>query len=339
MEKQKTILELSWTSVLKFFAVLIGIYLVYVLSEVFLVLFVVVILAAALSPLVERIKNKLNIPRLMAILLIYLVLLVLVAIVAYTIIPLAADQVRHLNDNLPDYAQKITRLISSINDSPSESVNTIQSASSTVGKFADTFVKSASSFFGGIATVFYILILTLFLIMEEDEIRKFFVSLMPISQKGYIIEVSKKISEKLGSWLLGQVTLMGAVGFLTGIGMWVVGVPYALTLGILAGFMEIIPTIGPILAAIPAALIAYMDAPWKAVFVLIFSAVIQQLENQVLVPKIMQKVLGISPFVILVALLIGGNLAGILGVLLAVPTVATISVLVKEWPNIRSKIK
>lgn len=336
--KKHVIFEISWLSILKVVAVIGGIYLLFYLADIFLILFVVFILAAALSPFVDTMKNKLKIPRIMSILLIYIGLLLVVALTIYAIIPPAIEQLQNLSQNLPDYAKKITALFSSLSESPVSTTNSIQSASSTLGNVAGTFVQSAGTFFGGLTTVFYILILTLFLLLEEDGIRKFFVSLLPISQKAYVIEVSKKVADKMGAWLVGQVSLMGIIGSVTALGLWIIGVPYALTLGIIAFFLEAVPTVGPIIAAIPAVIIAYMDAPWKAVVVLIFATLIQQLENQFLVPKIMQKALGISPFVTLVALLVGGKLAGIMGVLLAVPTVAALSVLSKEWPNIRKRI-
>ncbi|MDD5731327.1 MAG: AI-2E family transporter [Patescibacteria group bacterium] len=336
--KKTVLFEISWLSIIKVVAIILGVYLLFYLADIFLILFVVFILASALSPLVDTMKSKLKIPRIMSILLIYIGLLLIVALTIYAIIPPAIEQLQNLSQNLPDYAKKITSLFSSLSESPVSTTNSIQSASSTLGNVAGTFVQSAGTFFGGLTTVFYILILTLFLLLEEDGIRKFFISLLPISQKSYVIEVSKKVADKMGAWLIGQVSLMGIIGFVTALGLWIIGVPYALTLGIIAFFLEAVPTVGPIIAAIPAVIIAYMDAPWKAVVVLIFATLIQQLENQFLVPKIMQKALGISPFVTLVALLVGGKLAGVMGVLLAVPTVAALSVLSKEWPNIRKRI-
>jgi predicted PurR-regulated permease PerM len=333
-----TVIEISWLSILKVVSVILGIYLLFYLADIFLILFIVFILASALSPLVDTMKSKLKIPRIMSILLIYIGLLLVVGLTVYAIIPPAIEQLQNLSHSLPSYAQKITSLFSSLSESPVSTTNSIQSASSTLGNVAGTFVQSAGTFFGGLTTIFYILILTLFLLLEEDGIRKFFISLLPISQKSYVIEVSKKIADKMGAWLVGQVSLMGVIGLVTALGLWIIGVPYALTLGIIAFFLEAVPTVGPIIAAIPAVIIAYMDAPWKAVIVLIFATLVQQLENQFLVPKIMQKALGISPFVTLVALLVGGKLAGIMGVLLAVPTVAALSVLSKEWPNIRKRI-
>jgi predicted PurR-regulated permease PerM len=338
LDKKRVTFDISWMSVVKVVLVLLGFYLLFYLADVFLVLFIVIILASALSPLVDRIKARLGIPRLMAILLIYLAIVLVVSVVAYTIVPLVLEQIQNLNQNLPDYVKKVTSLFNMFNGSAVSPTNSIQSASSSLGDIAGTFVKSAGSFFGSIATVFYVLVLTLFLLLEEDGIRKFLVSLLPINQKSYVIEVSKKIADKLGAWLVGQLSLMLIIGFITTLGLWIIGVPYALMLGIIAGLLEVIPTVGPILAAIPAIVIAYLDTPWKAVFVLVFAVVVQQLENQLVVPKVMQKAIGVSPFVILVGLLIGGKLAGTMGVLISLPTIAAISVLVKEWPNIRKRI-
>ncbi len=336
--KKTIIWEISWMSMVRIILVLIGFYLLLNLADIILILFVVVILTAALSPLVDSIKAKLNIPRLMAILLIYLGLLAFVALVGYLIIPPVVEQIQNIAQNLPEYVKKIGSFFSTFNEGAITSNNGLQSASSTLGEFANTLLKSATSFFGGITTVFYILVLTLFLLLEEDGIRKFFVSLLPISQKAYVVEVSRKIADKMGSWVIGQVSLMGIIALVTTLGLWILQVPYALTLGIIAGVLEIIPTIGPIIAAIPAIFIAYLASPVIAVLVLVFYIVVQQLENQILVPKVMQKAIGVSPFVILVALLVGGKLAGTLGIILAVPTIAAISVISQEWPNIRKRI-
>ena len=334
--KQTTVIELSWLSIVKVIAVLLACYLLFFLFDVFILLFIVIILASALSPFVEKIKKRLGIPKIIAILLIYIVILLVITFVFYTLIPPVIEQLKNLSDNFPEYSQKISALFSSMENGGSG--NAIQSASSAIGNITNTLVKSAGSLFSGLANILIILVLMLFLLLEEDHVRKFLVSLLPISQKVYIIEVSKKISDKLGAWLIGQVSLMAIIGTATTVGLLILSVPYALVLGIIAFFMEAIPTIGPILAAIPAILIAYIDAPWKGVAVLIFATLIQQLENQILVPKIMQKALGVSPFITLVAILIGGKIAGVAGVILAVPTVATISVITKEWPNIRKRI-
>ena len=117
------------------------------------------------------------------------------------------------------------------------------------------------------------------------------------------------------------------------LGLLALGVPFALALAVLAGILEIIPYVGPIVAAIPTIIIAFFVSPWLALAVAIFYIIVQQLEGHILVPKIMQKAVGISPVTIIIALLIGAKLAGVLGLLLAVPICAGIIVLTSEWKN------
>ncbi|MFA7308871.1 MAG: AI-2E family transporter [Patescibacteria group bacterium] len=339
-EPQQTIsYDISWMSIIRVIVVLFGVYLLIRLSDIFLILFIVLILNAALSPVVAKIKAKLNITRILAILLLYLGIFIILGIIAYLIIPPVIEQIQRISTDLPGYAKKIDGLFGPfINQDTLTNPTNLQSASSSITGFADSLFKAGTSFFGGIATAFYVLILTLFMLLEEDAIRKFFVQLIPISQKVYILEITTKISEKMGHWALGQLSLMGIIGLLSVIGYSIIGLPYALTLGVLAGLLELIPTIGPIIAAIPAVFVGFLQSPLQGVATLIFAIAIQQIENQFVVPKVMQKAIGVSPFIILIAFLVGSELAGILGALLAVPTVAIISVLTKEYPNIRKRI-
>lgn len=331
--------EISWMSIVRVVLVLVGFYLVTRLSEIILILFIVLILNAALAPVVVRLKERLNITRLMAILILYLGIVAFLGIVAYLIIPPVVEQLQNLSQNLPQYATKIDGLFGPfINQETLTNPTNIQSASSSLVGFADSLFAAGTSFFSGVAIVFYVLVLTFFMLLEEDGLRKFFVQLLPISQKAYILEVSNKISDKMGQWALGQLSLMGIMGLITTIGLAALQVPYALTLGVLAGLLELIPTVGPIIAAIPAVFIAYLSSPWQGLAVLIFCILIQQIENQFVVPKVMQRAIGVSPLIILIAFLIGSELAGILGALLAVPAVAIVAVLVNEWPNIRKRI-
>ena len=154
-----------------------------------------------------------------------------------------------------------------------------------------------------------------------------------------MIVVAKKLATKMGGWLRGQGILMLVIGILDGIVLVVAGVPYALTLAIWGAVTEIIPYIGPPLGAIPAVIIAFVDSPIKGLIVLIAYIVIQQIEAQFLAPKVLGKAVGLSPIIIIFALLIGAKLGGIIGMLLSVPAAAALSVIIQEWPTIRSVTK
>ena len=154
-------------------------------------------------------------------------------------------------------------------------------------------------------------------------------------QQDKIFEVMNKIGFKMGGWLRSQFILMIIVGVADGIILMILGVPYALTLAVWGGLTEVIPYIGPWLGLIPAFIVAFTISPLKGLLIFIAYIIIQQLESQFLVPKIMGKAVGLSPVIIILAILIGAKLMGILGVLIAVPAAAAISVIIQEWPEIK----
>lgn len=332
---KSSIFDISWTSILRVLFIIALFLLLYYTYDILLILFVVVILTSALSPLVDWLKKKLKINRGLAVGLIFSILLALITVTAYSIIPVVIEQFRALLQTLPDYLGKLSRLSGTIN---SGEVGGIDSVLKSLGSVGGTFVNSAGVFFGGVATIFYILVLTLFLLLEEDQAQKFLIGLLPIQQKTYVLSVTKKISEKMGRWFIAQIGLMIMIGVVNGAAYWAIGIPYALMLGVLSGLLEIIPIIGPIIAAIPAVLIAYLDNPWKAVFVIIFALAFDQIQNQFIIPKTMQKAVGNTPFVIIIALMIGARLGGMIGAIIAVPVLAILQVISSEWPNIRKRI-
>jgi predicted PurR-regulated permease PerM len=145
------------------------------------------------------------------------------------------------------------------------------------------------------------------------------------------------ISAKMGNYLRGQLLLMLSIGVVIGIALAILGVPYPLLLGIWAGLMELFPYVGPVLGAVPGVFLAFTTLGMvKGLIALVIYLIVQQLENQFLAPKIMGKALGLSPVVIIFALLIGGKLFGLVGLLIAVPVAGAISVFYQEWRNGRT---
>ncbi len=181
--------------------------------------------------------------------------------------------------------------------------------------------------------------LNLYLLLDENGIKKFFVALLPLKQKNQIVTISHKVGAGLGAWLRGQLLLGILVGILVYAGLVIIGVPYALTLALLAGVLEIIPIIGPILSAIPAILIALSISPTMALVVTGFYVLVQELENKLLVPKVMQRTVGLHPVTIIIVLLIGAKLMGVLGILLAVPVASVFYIILKEWGGLSRTTK
>ncbi len=272
-----------------------------------------------------------------SIILIYLFVLGLLGGIVYFILPPMIAQIRQLADSLPNYFTTFSNFIVSLQDVShngflNASQASLNSLSNFLGSFVNNIFNTTMGFFNGAAAFLMIFILTLYFLLDQNGIKKFFLSLLPIKQKARIVIITNKIGYKLGGWLRGQIVLAIAVGIVVYIGLVLLKMPYALTLAILAGVLEIIPIIGPIIAAIPAILVAFTISPTMALVITVFYILVQELENKLLVPKIMQQAVGLNPVTIIIIILIGAKLMGIIGILLAVPVAAVIYVIIEEWP-------
>jgi predicted PurR-regulated permease PerM len=186
---------------------------------------------------------------------------------------------------------------------------------------------------GGVFGLLTILILTFYMLVESDTIFRRFVRLFPVEQRLRVATVSSDISMKVSAWLGGQLLLGAIIGVTATVGLWLIGVPYFFVLGLIAGIGELIPMVGPLLSAIPAIVVALTVSPGLALATAVFFLAQQQFENHLLVPKLMERQVGVSAVTVIVALLIGGSLLGIVGALLAVPTAAALQVIVDELTN------
>jgi len=180
-------------------------------------------------------------------------------------------------------------------------------------------------------------VLTFYLLVESDTLFAGFARLFPRSERPRVEEVAHKISFKVSAWLNGQLILAGTIGLTAAIGLYFLGVPYFYVLALLAAFGEMIPVVGPVLTAVPAILVALTVSPRTAIFTAIFMFAQQQFENHLLVPRVMERQVGVSAVTVIVALLIGAQLLGILGALLAVPTAAIIQVVIQELLDDRDR--
>ncbi|MFH1426744.1 MAG: AI-2E family transporter [Candidatus Kerfeldbacteria bacterium] len=319
---------ISASTVIKIVAILAGLAFIWFIRDIVGILFVALVLASALDPWVDWLQRY-RIPRGLSILLMYTLILVVVGAVVYILIPPFINQITDLAASLRDYAPELDAFYQSITQTPDASVlneiqRSITSFSSSLTNLTSGVFSAVANIFGGIATLFIVLVITFYMTIDEEGVKKFIRSVAPVEYQPYLVQKVNRIQKKMGSWLRGQLILMLIIGVLSFIGLFILQVPYALVLACVAGLAEFVPFLGPIIAAVPAVFFAYTDSPWKALGVIIFYTVLQQLENQVIVPKIMQRVVGLNPIVVLSVMLVGASIAGIVGVLLAVPA-ATIA--------------
>ncbi|NMC51904.1 AI-2E family transporter [Candidatus Kuenenbacteria bacterium] len=325
---------LSYRSIMRVVVVFLALFFIYLVRDVLALLFVSVIFAAAIDPWVDWFKKR-KVPRAISILFIYVLLIGVFSLIVVMLVPAMAEQIVQIVNNIPDYYEKISVGIHTLRERAGDSaaavssdsvVSTLQTLSTTLAQATKSIFVTVTSIFGGILSLFVVLVMTFYISVEEDGLKKFLKYLVPGKQRHYVMDLVDRMQMKVGLWLRGQLLLCFVVGILVYFGLLFLGVKYALLLALVAGILEIIPYLGPLLSGLIAVLVVSSDSWTKIVFVAALYLIVQQLENQVIVPKIMQRMVGLNPIVVIMVILIGVKLGGVVGGLLGVPVAAAISV-------------
>jgi predicted PurR-regulated permease PerM len=320
--------------------VLTGIFLwaAYEVRHVLLLLYVSALMAVGFSPVVRIIeRQKLipigtrRLPRWLAILLLYSLFIGFIVGVALTIVPPLVRQAQDLAVALPGMIDRLQDLLLEhrILDHRITLREAVKQAPDATN-YVDTVFSAVGNILGGLFGFFTILILTFYLLVDADNLLGGFLQLFPRDRRSRVASVCREITVKVSAWLMGQLLLASVIGVTAGIGLWLLGIPYFYVLALIAGIGEMIPMVGPLLAALPAIAVAFTLSPMSALWVTAYFVAQQQLENHVLVPKIMERQVGVSAVTVIVALMIGGSLLGIMGAILAVPTAAILQVVGQE---------
>jgi predicted PurR-regulated permease PerM len=311
----------------------------YLVRDVLLVIYVSGIFAIGFSPIVRVIERQkllpigsARFPRWLAILILYLAILGTVALVVFLTLPPLVEQGRALWSKLPEMFERGQQLLLSkgwLKQHLSMS-EAFARAPGTGGDAATRVIGAVANVAGGIFGFVTILILTFYLLVDSANLRASMLRLFPRRQRERVDAASREVTLKVSAWLGGQLLLAAVIGATSAIGLWALGVPFFYVLALISAIGEMIPVVGPLLSAIPAIAVAATVSPKTVLFVVIFFVVQQQMENHILVPKIMSRQVGVSPVTVIVALLIGGSLLGIVGAILAVPTAAILQVVAAE---------
>ncbi len=284
------------------------------ISNILLAIFVSLILTLGLNPLVDWLTEQ-KLSRTLAVTLTYIFFLSIVVGLFALALPPMASQVQKLVERLPFYVSSIS--IPGLEAVSEQFLNTLVAE---VSKTTGNVVKVTLGLFSNAFSIVTILVLTFYFLLDYPNLKERFLELYSAPSKKRIGNLFDEIEEKIGGWLRGQVLLMFIVGLASLVGLTILRIDYALSLGVIAGFLEIVPMIGPIVSFIPAAVVASAQSPLSVALVAVLYILIQQLESNFVVPKVMEKVIGFSPIVTLIAIMIGGKLFGILGALLSIPT-------------------
>ena len=310
--------------------------LLYMLKDLALVLLTAVVVASAIEPATKWF-GKYKIPRVPAVILIYILVFSSIATIFYLFVPPLFQQVSSFADTLPRYLESMEFL------APLGGVDTVQTGQ-FVGNFTQSFslkdtltsfqnsiagisgnaFETISIVFGGVFSFFLVVIISFYLAVQERGIEDFLQIITPVKHEKYIADLWHRSQAKIGKWMQGQLLLGLLIGVLVYLGLTILGVPYALLLALLAAAAELIPLFGPIIAAVPAVILGFMSSPTLGLMVIGLYVIIQQFENHLIYPLVVRKVVGVPPLLVILALIVGGQLAGLLGMLIAVPVAAAI---------------
>jgi predicted PurR-regulated permease PerM len=365
----EVIMHISATSVgrgaFTILAIVAGTAVVYRLRDKLLLLLLALFIAAVVDPSVEAMQRK-GFPRAIAILLHYFLAIFAILFLLLSFIPIIAEQIQGIaiilsaeadaflsnpQIDLPlvkdDLNLRLTVLVQSTlqNLSINEFTDALAQFGQNLSSAAQGGVRFATRIAGSVVNFFVstliVLVLAFFIQMEKEDIFKWLRGFFPSRFRTYLDNKSEAVHSKIGQWARGEMLLMLSIFVLTLIALIILQMPYALTLAVLAGFCEFIPAIGPFIAAVPAVLIAFTQEGFVVGCIVTgVYYVIQWCENNLLVPLIMKRAVGLSPIAILFAMLVGVSfpetIHPVLGIMLAVPTTTIMSIFLDDWRNTKN---
>jgi predicted PurR-regulated permease PerM len=305
---------------------------------VILLVFIGILLAASLEPLVARLRRHFPLSRGQAVIVAYAAFFLAVAVLGLLVVPAAIAEAERVAARIPDVlagavAWTETVRPQALGDTLGQLLAAVQDqlAGATRPPAADDVVEAGFTIAEALITVTTLLVVVAFWLVERARLQRYVLAFLPHARRAGGRAAWNRVERRLGLWTRGQLVLMATVGIASGVAYQLLGLPSALLLGLIAGVCEVIPLVGPLLGAIPALLVALTISPETALAVAVVYVIIQFVEGNFLVPIVMRNAVGLSPLLVLLSLLAGAATAGIVGALLAVPVAAAIEILVEPF--------
>jgi predicted PurR-regulated permease PerM len=351
--KNNLVIEISSLSVMKSILVIIGVlvsvYLLYAIGNILILFFLAFFIASALDPLIDWMQMY-KIPRALGLLLVYFVVFMLIALLFVLLVPIIAEQLIGLvgmvnnfilsvsqsptldipfGDQIKPYIEELYKAIDFkvVAEQLKDSLQLISSQLLSLGGNLWSILSDLSN---GLFNFIILLILVFFMTVDEQSIENFTISIFPRKYSEYVSERLQMIKMKIGEWIRGQLIVSLVAAVITYIGLALAGVEYSLLISLIAGICMIVPVFGRVIAAVISIPIVLNQSPALALFLIIYYFAISQFENNIIVPLLMNKAVGLSPIVIIFALMVGFQFMNVLGLILAIPIATIIAIFAKD---------
>ena len=321
-----TRIEISTGTMLRAILLALALVFIYLIRDVFAVILFSVVVASAVGPAAEWFARW-RFPRVLSVILIYIIAFSILGASFSLIVPPLLEELSTISSSsvIEEASGAFFNLFPKLPISIAQSMkDLVEGLRISVDEIAGGFFKATSAIFGGAFSFILIVVISFYLSVQERGIENFLRIVTPLEYEQYALDLWSRARRKIGRWLMSQILLGLLIGVMVFLGLTILQIKFALSLAILTAIFELIPVFGPVLAAIPAVLIAFLQEPVLGLVVIVFFFVVQQFENHLIVPVVFKQAVGVPPILVVIALIVGGELGGFLGLLLAVPIAAVL---------------
>jgi predicted PurR-regulated permease PerM len=324
-------LEISLETIFKFFFIAACFYLLYLVRRIFVWFLFAIIISVLIEPLVDFLRKK-KIPKLISVISVYFSIFSLISLFIYfTALPLVSE-IRQFIQILPQYFEKISPPLKTLGFEAFENIESfMEMVSKNLERVAETIFNAMAAIFGGFLATLSIFSFSIFLSLEEKPIERVLSFISPKEKENFFLETWSRCRDRISGWFLSRILACLFVGILFFISLLILKTKYPFSLGLLAGFLNFVPIVGPAITGIAIFLVVFFESPFKAFLALVSFILIQQIENNIVTPALAKKFVGLSPVMVLFSLAIGGTLWGFWGAILAIPLFGILFEFSKEY--------
>jgi predicted PurR-regulated permease PerM len=334
--REKDQIEVLMGVVFRVIALAAGAWFLYLIREILVLFFVSILIVTAIDPVVDFLQRK-KIPRSVGVSMVYVVLFSIFGLSIAFIIPSVIGQFDDFSKKMPIFLDETGNAFGVLKNF-FQAHNIAIDAQQVTDEIRNRLAAVPSTIFFGTVdlvknfiSIIVILVMAFYMTVKEDGIKKFIVSITPEKHREYAAASTDRIEGKISRWVQGQLMLMLIIFVLDFVGLYLIGIPYALALALFAGVMEIIPYGGPIVSAIPGIILGTLISPLTGFITLLVYFFVQQFESHIIVPQVMKKAVGLNPVAVILALLVGLKLGGVLGAVLSIPLATVASVFISDF--------
>jgi len=336
---QSRVLDISWGTILKLTIAFFSLYLLYLLRDILVWVIFGLIISVLFNPAIDFLKRK-YFPRILAIILVYVFVFGVLGFLIYSTAPLFISEIQQFSQFFPEYFEKVSPVLRGLGIEAFENFEDFTSVfEQSLTNASSNIFSALGSIFGSIFSAITIFSIALFISLEEKGIDRVVAVLSPKKYEAFVLHLWARSQKKVSGWFGARILSSTFVGLTTFLTCYVLNVKYAVSFGFLAGVLNIIPIIGPIVTTVLIIIVIALTSWMKAIFFLVAFIIIQQIEGNILTPVLTRKFIGLPPVLVLVAVLAGAKLWGVMGALLGIPITGILFEFLRDFLKKRKEEK